>query len=999
MADENRKLNVFISYSRDDLAFAKQLYAALEAFGFGLAMDQRGISAGEDWQKRLGTLILDADTVAFVLSPSSARSEMCAWEVGEAVRLGKRIIPVLCRSLEDAKAPEKLASLNYIFFYAEPKSDGSGFGSGLALLVKALNTDLDWLREHTRYLQRATEWDTGGRFASRLLSGPDITSAKAWAARRPKDAPEPTPLQLDFIKASETQEIRQQSVEAQRLQEMSEAQAAREEALAERERAQQQEAEARKGEAESLKREAEQARRVAQRTRSGLAAVSVLALAALALMFYAVGQRNRATEQHDLALARQLATEARVALDQSGESAIELQRSLLLATASLKTAWTQEGFEAWSNAIELLPPAAPVLGREEGPFGAVAFSRDGGRVAVAGKDSIVVMDSASIAEGSKPKILTRLPQAGVTALAFKPPDGEVVVGGAGPTAAVWSVAESRRIEELPSDNHSRFDSMAFDPDGMRLATAGGYHYARVFETDGWKEIGRVGNQATISVAFTPDNPLLRHRWLLTAGPHVVAWNLETAMRKADADNSGDAAPSDSSFVVDENNRSPYFLSLLSDGRWIAIVDSRGIYGISIGEGAGRQKFGLGEGGGFSDNPIVAVSSDAQFAATTAGGGEATVWRKDPKGSQFDKLGRILVSKVAFAPTGKWLIGAADEGLERWDLAAGAEQKRLTHGSGVLDLAVIPDGRLLATTTVDGFAHVWDAGSWREVFKAEIHRTEGEDAASSVAFSADGRWLAATSQKVLKVFATADWRETASIELQDTVDRSAFSADSKWLVAQGEQELVLIAANSWATSRFPSRAGDGLAISPDGRQLLISHQPYCQRAMQIAGSAVLWEISTGQKQDEAPFSDDALPCHQKADEKAEAIPVGALRDADWRTWKPVAIRVEAPGKLTSPDGAWTVTHEFGGDSIELSVGDRPGVKHRAGAVTNMAFSPDSKWLVTASDDGVARIWPLDRTAMITESCARLNRDLSPDDWRRILGAEPYAPVCPGLPSAW
>jgi len=193
VAGQGDKLNVFISYSRDDLAFADQLYAAVEACGFGLSKDQRGISAGEDWQKRLGSLIRDADTVAFVLSPSSARSEMCAWEVGEAVRLGKRIIPVLPRALEDAKAPEKLASLNYIFFYAEPKSDGPGFGSGLALLVKALNTDLDWLREHTRYLQRATEWDTGSRSASRLLSGPDIVSAKAWAARRPKDAPEPTP--------------------------------------------------------------------------------------------------------------------------------------------------------------------------------------------------------------------------------------------------------------------------------------------------------------------------------------------------------------------------------------------------------------------------------------------------------------------------------------------------------------------------------------------------------------------------------------------------------------------------------------------------------------------------------------------------------------------------------------------------------------------------------------------------------------------------------------
>ena len=73
-------------------------------------------------------------------------------------------------------------------------------------LVSALIADLDWLREHTRYLQRATEWDEGGRSANRLLSGPDIATAKAWAARRPKDAPEPTELQLDLIKASEEED-------------------------------------------------------------------------------------------------------------------------------------------------------------------------------------------------------------------------------------------------------------------------------------------------------------------------------------------------------------------------------------------------------------------------------------------------------------------------------------------------------------------------------------------------------------------------------------------------------------------------------------------------------------------------------------------------------------------------------------------------------------------------------------------------------------------------
>ena len=53
----------------------------------------------------------------------------------------------------------------------------SGFGTGLANLVTALNTDFDWLREHTRYLQRAIEWEKGGRAAERLLSGNKILEA------------------------------------------------------------------------------------------------------------------------------------------------------------------------------------------------------------------------------------------------------------------------------------------------------------------------------------------------------------------------------------------------------------------------------------------------------------------------------------------------------------------------------------------------------------------------------------------------------------------------------------------------------------------------------------------------------------------------------------------------------------------------------------------------------------------------------------------------------
>ena len=51
------KLRVFISYSRDDLEFANQLDAALNACGFECFIDRHGISGGEDWKRRLGNLM------------------------------------------------------------------------------------------------------------------------------------------------------------------------------------------------------------------------------------------------------------------------------------------------------------------------------------------------------------------------------------------------------------------------------------------------------------------------------------------------------------------------------------------------------------------------------------------------------------------------------------------------------------------------------------------------------------------------------------------------------------------------------------------------------------------------------------------------------------------------------------------------------------------------------------------------------------------------------
>lgn len=206
------KLKVFISYSRQDMAFADELAAGLEYDGsFNVSIDRHDIHEGENWRRRLGGLIAEADTIVFVLSPQSAASPICRWEVAEASRLSKRILPVLAVPLAGVEPPSELGALNYVRF-----DGGRSFMAGLTALRRALNADIGWLREHTRLLARARDWDTAGRRPNRLLIGSDIEAAKSWLSRQPNEAPPPTELHRDFVQASEQAEAERTGAERRR---------------------------------------------------------------------------------------------------------------------------------------------------------------------------------------------------------------------------------------------------------------------------------------------------------------------------------------------------------------------------------------------------------------------------------------------------------------------------------------------------------------------------------------------------------------------------------------------------------------------------------------------------------------------------------------------------------------------------------------------------------------------------------------------------------------
>jgi hypothetical protein len=201
------KTRVFISYSRKNMAFADNLEGALEARGFEVLIDREEIYAFEDWWRRIEALIGGADAVVFVLSPEAVKSEVALKEVAYAASLSKRLAPIVCHPIEDNDVPEALRRLNFIFF-----DDSSRFEASADKLADALQTNIVWIRDHTKLGEAARGWTAAGRPNSLLLRTPALEMAEYWIASRPRGAPEPTDDIRRFIAAS-----RQSARSGQRL--------------------------------------------------------------------------------------------------------------------------------------------------------------------------------------------------------------------------------------------------------------------------------------------------------------------------------------------------------------------------------------------------------------------------------------------------------------------------------------------------------------------------------------------------------------------------------------------------------------------------------------------------------------------------------------------------------------------------------------------------------------------------------------------------------------
>jgi sugar lactone lactonase YvrE len=181
-----------------------------------------------------------------------------------------------------------------------------------------------------------------------------------------------------------------------------------------------------------------------------------------------------------------------------------------------------------------------------------------------------------------------------------------------------------------------------------------------------------------------------------------------------------------------------------------------------------------------------------------------------------------VKSVSFSPDGRLLAsGSLDDTIKLWRVADGSLVRTLTgHTRVVSSVSFSPDGRLLASGGWYGTIKLWRVADGLEVRTLTGH----SDLVTSVSFSPDGRLLASGSgDDIIKLWRVSDGALVRTLTGHTWVVESvSFSPDGRLLASgSGDDTIKLWRVSDGALVRTltgHTSAVESVSFSPDGRLL-------------------------------------------------------------------------------------------------------------------------------------------------------------------------------------
>jgi RNA polymerase sigma factor (sigma-70 family) len=340
-----------------------------------------------------------------------------------------------------------------------------------------------------------------------------------------------------------------------------------------------------------------------------------------------------------------------------------------------------------------------------------------------------------------------------------------------------------------------------------------------------------------------------------------------------------------------------------------------------------------------------------------------------------------VRGLAFAPDGQTLASAGIDGnVHIWEASTGKELRRIVNerfpglGLGAVNcLDFAPDGKTLAGTRINQPACIWDVATGNKVreFGGERHR------AAWIVFSPDGKTVAyggdqQEDQASVRLAEVETGKDVARFDGHTGyVKPAVFSPDGKRLATADDRGIHLFdlaggRKMEWPQANKHTGSVCGLAFSPDGKTLATATGE--NKVIELV------EAATGKTVHTIRLTGAREAVYRVLFTRDGSTLISGHEDGFIRFWDPTTgmrtRQFRAHGNshglilvALSPDGLTLATssnsHVLGDQTIRLweTATGKPLVRHAGPqeAIARVVFSPDSKYVATASWEDAVHLW--------------------------------------------